>query len=70
MAAVRNGNLAYSGASSAEAWAALVRRVAPPALTLTTVAANEERFVRGDRTIVIDHDRLTVEGFALEVAGR
>ena len=70
VAAVRNGNLAYCGASSAAAWAAIVRRVAPASLTLTTVPAHAERFVRGDRTIVIDHDRLTVDGLALEVGAR
>ena len=70
IAAVRNGHLAYSGASSADAWAAIVRRVAPPSLPTTTVPAHQERFVRGDRTIVIDHDRISVEGIGIADAVR
>ena len=65
VAAVRTGNLAYAGISSAEAWAAIVRRVAPPSLPTTTVPAHQERFVRAGRTIVIDHDRLTVDGLGV-----
>ena len=62
VAVIRTANLVYAGVSSAEAWAAVIGLVAPPSLPIVTVTAGQERFVRGERTIVLDHDRLTVTG--------
>lgn len=70
VAGVRNGNLSYSGTSSAEAWAAIIRRTAPASLPTMSVPAHQERFVRGNRTIVIDHDLVTVEGLGVADAVR
>lgn len=60
-AAVRRGKLAYLGATSVEAWTAVLGALAGPG-PAGIGDATEERFARGDRVIVVDHDRLTIDG--------
>ncbi len=60
-AAVRRGELAYLGATSTEAWQALLQQLIGPGPAGIAGPA-EERFVRAGRSIVLNHDRLTVHG--------
>jgi beta-galactosidase len=60
-AAVRHGGLAYLGATSVEAWQALLALlVGPGPAGLGT--ATRERFVRAGRPITLDHASLTIDG--------
>ena len=55
--------MAYVGFSSVEAWTDLLGRLLEDeGLPVLAARAGVERFVRGDRLITLDYERLTVEG--------